>query len=204
MILIFIKQNPNLKRPRSLCDISLLLLLLTVLAFSVSDTKRVVLCDAEKAEILHLFPVDCSVSCMHWMEVQTDSKCVSSGIYYNVSICEWVSKCGVFVFCFRFIVISIVLKLVAIQRFGGRVEPLPAQAANITQEVSVNIRVRAVCAFACACVCERECESLCVYVCARMLWRVWCLQLCSLLSATAHHLRCSGECVEHVNISAKV
>ncbi|XP_066533041.1 anaphase-promoting complex subunit 4 [Hoplias malabaricus] len=44
-----------------------------ILAFSVGDTKQVVLCDAEKAEILHLFPVDYPVSCMHWMEVQSDS-----------------------------------------------------------------------------------------------------------------------------------
>ncbi|KAF5892270.1 anaphase-promoting complex subunit 4, partial [Clarias magur] len=44
-----------------------------ILAFSVGDTKQVVLCDAEKAEILHLFPVDCPVSCMHWMEVSSSS-----------------------------------------------------------------------------------------------------------------------------------
>jgi len=50
-------------------------LLSTVLAFSVGDTKQVVLCDAEKAEILHLFPVDYPVSCMHWMEMQDDSRC---------------------------------------------------------------------------------------------------------------------------------
>ncbi|XP_017311130.1 anaphase-promoting complex subunit 4 [Ictalurus punctatus] len=49
-----------------------------ILAFSVGDTKQVVLCDAEKAEILHLFPVDCPVSCMHWMEVQSDSNPSSS------------------------------------------------------------------------------------------------------------------------------
>ncbi|XP_026802790.2 anaphase-promoting complex subunit 4 [Pangasianodon hypophthalmus] len=49
-----------------------------ILAFSVGDTKQVVLCDAEKAEILHLFPVDCPVSCMHWMEVQSDSNSLSS------------------------------------------------------------------------------------------------------------------------------
>uniref|UniRef100_A0A8C1GV86 Anaphase-promoting complex subunit 4 n=1 Tax=Cyprinus carpio TaxID=7962 RepID=A0A8C1GV86_CYPCA len=46
-----------------------------VLAFSVGDTKQVVLCDAEKAEILHLFPVEYPASCMHWMEVQDDSRC---------------------------------------------------------------------------------------------------------------------------------
>uniref|UniRef100_A0A673H405 Anaphase-promoting complex subunit 4 n=1 Tax=Sinocyclocheilus rhinocerous TaxID=307959 RepID=A0A673H405_9TELE len=45
-----------------------------VLAFSVGDTKQVVLCDAEKAEILHLFPVEYPASCMHWMEVQDDSR----------------------------------------------------------------------------------------------------------------------------------
>ncbi|XP_058234904.1 anaphase-promoting complex subunit 4 isoform X3 [Hemibagrus wyckioides] len=49
-----------------------------ILAFSVGDTKQVVLCDAEKAEILHLFPVDCPVSCMHWTEVQSDSNSSSS------------------------------------------------------------------------------------------------------------------------------
>ncbi|XP_062857331.1 anaphase-promoting complex subunit 4 [Trichomycterus rosablanca] len=43
-----------------------------ILAFSVGDTKQVIMCDAEKAEILHLFPVDSPVSCMHWMEVQSD------------------------------------------------------------------------------------------------------------------------------------
>ncbi|XP_076873662.1 anaphase-promoting complex subunit 4 [Brachyhypopomus gauderio] len=48
-----------------------------VLAFSVGDTKQVVLCDAEKAEILHLFPVDVPVSCMHWMEVQSDKSSFS-------------------------------------------------------------------------------------------------------------------------------
>lgn len=66
-------------------SIIFLLLLMTVLAFSVGDTKQVVLCDAEKAEILHLFPVDCSVSCMHWMEVQSDSKCVLSVIFLILS-----------------------------------------------------------------------------------------------------------------------
>uniref|UniRef100_A0AAY5EB44 Anaphase-promoting complex subunit 4 n=1 Tax=Electrophorus electricus TaxID=8005 RepID=A0AAY5EB44_ELEEL len=47
-----------------------------ILAFGVGDTKQVVLCDAEKAEILHLFPVDVPVSCMHWVEVQSNSRCV--------------------------------------------------------------------------------------------------------------------------------
>uniref|UniRef100_A0A8C1D4U4 Anaphase-promoting complex subunit 4 n=2 Tax=Cyprinus carpio TaxID=7962 RepID=A0A8C1D4U4_CYPCA len=45
-----------------------------VLAFSVGDTKQVVLCDAEKAEILHLFAVEYPAFCMHWMEVQDDSR----------------------------------------------------------------------------------------------------------------------------------
>ncbi|KTG43891.1 hypothetical protein cypCar_00023751 [Cyprinus carpio] len=49
-----------------------------VLAFSVGDTKQVVLCDAEKAEILHLFPVEYPASCMHWMEVQDDSSTLAS------------------------------------------------------------------------------------------------------------------------------
>ncbi|XP_057209822.1 anaphase-promoting complex subunit 4 isoform X5 [Triplophysa rosa] len=49
-----------------------------ILAFSVGDTKQVVLCDAEKAEILHLFSVEYPVSCMHWMEVQDDSSTLSS------------------------------------------------------------------------------------------------------------------------------
>uniref|UniRef100_A0AAR2L6A4 Anaphase-promoting complex subunit 4 n=1 Tax=Pygocentrus nattereri TaxID=42514 RepID=A0AAR2L6A4_PYGNA len=49
-----------------------------ILAFSVGDTKQVVLCDAEKAEILHLFPVDYPVSCMHWMEVQSESSLSST------------------------------------------------------------------------------------------------------------------------------
>lgn len=49
-----------------------------VLAFSVGDTKQVVLCDAEKAEILHLFPVEYPASCMHWMEVQDDSSTLTS------------------------------------------------------------------------------------------------------------------------------
>lgn len=49
-----------------------------ILAFSVGDTKQVVLCDAEKAEILHLFPVEYPVSCMHWMEVQDESSTLAS------------------------------------------------------------------------------------------------------------------------------
>lgn len=36
--------------------------------------KLVVLCDAEKAEILHLFPVENPVPCMRWMEVLEESR----------------------------------------------------------------------------------------------------------------------------------
>uniref|UniRef100_A0A4W5PV73 Anaphase-promoting complex subunit 4 n=1 Tax=Hucho hucho TaxID=62062 RepID=A0A4W5PV73_9TELE len=49
-----------------------------ILAFSLGDTKLVVLCDAEKAEILHLFPVENPVSCMHWMEVLEESSILNS------------------------------------------------------------------------------------------------------------------------------
>ncbi|XP_010870461.1 anaphase-promoting complex subunit 4 [Esox lucius] len=49
-----------------------------ILAFSLGDTKLVVLCDAEKADILHLFPVENPVSCMHWMEVLEESSVLSS------------------------------------------------------------------------------------------------------------------------------
>lgn len=45
-----------------------------VLAFSLEDTKQVVLCGVEKAEILHVFPLQNSVTCMHWMEVMEDSR----------------------------------------------------------------------------------------------------------------------------------
>lgn len=48
--------------------------LCSVLAFSLGDTKLVVLCDAEKAEILHLFPVENPVPCMRWMEVLEESR----------------------------------------------------------------------------------------------------------------------------------
>ncbi|CAB1324144.1 unnamed protein product [Coregonus sp. 'balchen'] len=48
------------------------------LAFSLGDTKLVVLCDAEKAEILHLFSVENPVSCMHWMEVLEESSVLNS------------------------------------------------------------------------------------------------------------------------------
>ncbi|XP_043918098.1 anaphase-promoting complex subunit 4 [Protopterus annectens] len=44
-----------------------------ILAFSLADTKRVVLCDVEKPECLHSFLVDGPVTCMHWTEVAEDS-----------------------------------------------------------------------------------------------------------------------------------
>uniref|UniRef100_A0A4W3IAU0 Anaphase-promoting complex subunit 4 n=1 Tax=Callorhinchus milii TaxID=7868 RepID=A0A4W3IAU0_CALMI len=40
-----------------------------VLAFSLADTRRIVLCDVEKAEILHFFTLENVVTCMHWTEV---------------------------------------------------------------------------------------------------------------------------------------
>lgn len=49
-----------------------------ILAFSLGDTKQVVLCDAEKAEILHVFPVELPVSCMHWMEVMEENSGLAS------------------------------------------------------------------------------------------------------------------------------
>ncbi|XP_066576052.1 anaphase-promoting complex subunit 4 [Amia ocellicauda] len=49
-----------------------------ILAFSVGDTNQVILCDVEKAEILHIFPVETPVSCMHWMEVSDDNSVLSS------------------------------------------------------------------------------------------------------------------------------
>lgn len=45
-----------------------------VLAFSLGDTKQVVLCGVEKAEILHVFPMQSFVTCMHWMEVTEESR----------------------------------------------------------------------------------------------------------------------------------
>uniref|UniRef100_A0A3Q2D1F3 Anaphase-promoting complex subunit 4 n=1 Tax=Cyprinodon variegatus TaxID=28743 RepID=A0A3Q2D1F3_CYPVA len=51
-----------------------------ILAFSLGDTKQVVLCDVEKAEILHMFPMQSSVTCMNWMEVEENS---SLGSFYN-------------------------------------------------------------------------------------------------------------------------
>ncbi|CAN9501014.1 unnamed protein product [Ophioblennius macclurei] len=52
-----------------------------ILAFSVGDTKQVVLCGVEKAEILHVFPTQFAVTCMHWMEVTEESNDLSS--FYN-------------------------------------------------------------------------------------------------------------------------
>uniref|UniRef100_A0AAX7TZF4 Anaphase-promoting complex subunit 4 n=1 Tax=Astatotilapia calliptera TaxID=8154 RepID=A0AAX7TZF4_ASTCA len=52
-----------------------------ILAFSLGDTKQVVLCDVEKAEILHVFPMQSPVTCMHWMEVIEESSALSS--FYN-------------------------------------------------------------------------------------------------------------------------
>ncbi|XP_031696944.1 anaphase-promoting complex subunit 4-like [Anarrhichthys ocellatus] len=52
-----------------------------ILAFSLGDTKQVVLCGVEKAEILHVFPMQSSVTCMHWMEVTEESSALSS--FYN-------------------------------------------------------------------------------------------------------------------------
>lgn len=47
---------------------------LSVLAFTLGDTKQVVLCGVEKAEILHVFPMQNPVTCMHWMEVMEESR----------------------------------------------------------------------------------------------------------------------------------
>ncbi|XP_058882418.1 anaphase-promoting complex subunit 4 isoform X1 [Acipenser ruthenus] len=49
-----------------------------IIAFSLADTKQVILCDVEKAEILHFFPVESLVSCMHWMEVSEESSTLTS------------------------------------------------------------------------------------------------------------------------------
>lgn len=45
-----------------------------VLAFSLGDTKQVVLCGVEKAEILHMFQMQSPVTCMNWMEVTEDNR----------------------------------------------------------------------------------------------------------------------------------
>ncbi|KAK1897284.1 Anaphase-promoting complex subunit 4 [Dissostichus eleginoides] len=52
-----------------------------ILAFHLKDTQQVVLCGVEKAEILHVFPMQNSVTCMHWMEVTEESSALSS--FYN-------------------------------------------------------------------------------------------------------------------------
>ncbi|KAJ8397492.1 hypothetical protein AAFF_G00437680 [Aldrovandia affinis] len=52
-----------------------------ILAFSVGDRKLVVLCDAEKAEVLHIFPVESPISCMHWVDVLEESSVLTS--FYN-------------------------------------------------------------------------------------------------------------------------
>ncbi|XP_068175189.1 anaphase-promoting complex subunit 4 [Antennarius striatus] len=52
-----------------------------ILAFSLGDTKQVVLCGVEKAEILHVFPLQNPVTCMHWMEVMEKSSDLNS--FYN-------------------------------------------------------------------------------------------------------------------------
>ncbi|XP_007950759.1 anaphase-promoting complex subunit 4 [Orycteropus afer afer] len=52
-----------------------------LLAFALSDTKKIVLCDVEKPESLHSFSVEAPVSCMHWMEVTVESSVLTS--FYN-------------------------------------------------------------------------------------------------------------------------
>jgi len=52
----------------------ILLNLSLVLAFGLTDTKRIILCDVEKPESLHSFSVDSSVTYMHWMEVTEESR----------------------------------------------------------------------------------------------------------------------------------
>ncbi|MEQ2272439.1 anaphase promoting complex subunit 4 [Xenotaenia resolanae] len=49
-----------------------------ILAFSLGDTKQVVLCDVEKAEVLHMFPTQSSVTCMNWMEVVEENSVLGS------------------------------------------------------------------------------------------------------------------------------
>uniref|UniRef100_A0A8B9QIT8 Anaphase promoting complex subunit 4 n=1 Tax=Apteryx owenii TaxID=8824 RepID=A0A8B9QIT8_APTOW len=44
-----------------------------ILAFGLTDTKRIILCDVEKPESLHSFSVDSSITYMHWMEVTEES-----------------------------------------------------------------------------------------------------------------------------------
>lgn len=59
-----------------LCQVDLLNSILSspVLAFSLGDTKQVVLCGVEKAEILHVFSMQKTVTCMHWMEVVEENR----------------------------------------------------------------------------------------------------------------------------------
>ncbi|KAF1497439.1 Anaphase-promoting complex subunit 4, partial [Megadyptes antipodes antipodes] len=52
-----------------------------ILAFGLTDTKRIVLCDVEKPESLHSFSVDSSITYMHWMEVTEESSVLTS--FYN-------------------------------------------------------------------------------------------------------------------------
>lgn len=52
-----------------------------ILAFSLGDTKQVVLCGVEKAEILHVFPIQSPVTCMHWMEVTEENSALTA--FYN-------------------------------------------------------------------------------------------------------------------------
>lgn len=52
-----------------------------ILAFSLGDTRQVVLCDTEKAEVLHMFPVQSTVTCMNWMEVVEENSALGS--FYN-------------------------------------------------------------------------------------------------------------------------
>ncbi|POI20311.1 hypothetical protein CIB84_015942, partial [Bambusicola thoracicus] len=47
--------------------------LFLVLAFGLTDTKRIILCDVEKPESLHSFSVNLSITYMHWMEVTAES-----------------------------------------------------------------------------------------------------------------------------------
>lgn len=49
-----------------------------ILAFSLGDTKQVVLCGVEKAEVLHVFSMQNTVTCMHWMEVMEENSDLSS------------------------------------------------------------------------------------------------------------------------------
>ncbi|XP_072294728.1 anaphase-promoting complex subunit 4 isoform X2 [Eucyclogobius newberryi] len=52
-----------------------------ILAFSLGDTKQVILCGVEKAEILHVFPIQSPVTCMHWMEVTEENSALTA--FYN-------------------------------------------------------------------------------------------------------------------------